>query len=63
MIQYQTPLISNDVDYAILKAFLVFMAFSGIVRAYKDKDVSSKKLGVKMLSIILSHYHYSLEGR
>lgn len=60
MIQYQTPLISNDVDYAILKAFLVFMAFSGIVRAYKDKDVSSKKLGVKMLSIIHSHYHYSL---
>lgn len=61
MVQYQTPLISYSVDYAILKAFLVFMAFSGTVRAYKDKDVSSKKLGVKMLGIVLSRYHYYFE--
>lgn len=60
-IQYHTSLINDSVDYAILKAFLVFMAFSGMVRAYKDNDISPEELSVKMLNIILSSNHYSLD--
>lgn len=56
-IEYHTPLINEGVDSAILKAFLVFIAFSGMLRAYKDKDISAEKLAVKMFSIILSRYH------
>ena len=60
-IEYHTSLINEGVDNAILKAFLVFIAFSGMLRAYKDKDISSEKLAVKMFSIILSRYHLSNE--
>lgn len=60
MIQYDTPLISKSADYAILKAFLVFIAFSGIVNAYKGKDISSEKLASKMLNIILARYTTSI---
>ena len=34
MIQYNAPLFSETLDAAILKAFLIYMAFSGMVKSY-----------------------------
>ena len=59
MIQYNIPLIDDKVDNAILKAFLVYLAFFGIVKAYKDKDVTTNTLAKKMLTIVLATSSYS----
>lgn len=59
MMQYHTPLVSDTVDFAILKAFLVYMAFSGMVKSYRDKSISSAVLSAKMLNIILASNRYS----
>lgn len=59
MIQYHAPLFSETVDFAILKAFLVYMAFSGMVKSYRDKSISSDVLSVKMLNVILASCRYS----
>lgn len=59
MIQYHAPLFSEIVDSAILKAFLVYMAFSGMVKSYQGKSISSDVLSAKMLSMILASNRYS----
>lgn len=59
MIQYHAPLFSEIVDSAILKAFLVYMAFSGMVKSYRDKSISTDVLSVKMLSVIFACNRYS----
>lgn len=59
MIQYHTPLFSDTVDSAILKAFLVYMAFSGMVKSFRDKSISSDVLSAKMLNVILASNRYS----
>lgn len=59
MIQYHAPLFSEIVDSAILKAFLVYMAFSGMVKSYQGKSISSDVLYAKMLSMILASNRYS----
>lgn len=51
-IQYNEPLITIDIDSAILKAFLVFIAFSNMVNKSKDVEIKTKPLLSKMIRLI-----------
>lgn len=53
-IQYNKPFLTEDIDGAILKSFLVFIAFSNVVTKSKDVDLEAKSLLEKMLRLISS---------
>lgn len=54
-IQYNEPLITTNIDSAILKAFLVFIAFSNMVNKSKDVEIKTKPLLDKMIRLITAH--------
>ena len=54
-IQYNEPLITTNIDSAILKAFLVFIAFSNMVNKSKDVKIKTKPLLDKMIRLITTH--------
>lgn len=54
-IQYNEPLITTDIDSAILKAFLVFIAFSNMVNKSKNIEIKVKPLLSKMIRLITTH--------
>ena len=54
-IQYNEPLITTNIDSAILKAFLVFIAFSNMVNKSKDVEIKTKPLLDKMIRLITTH--------
>lgn len=54
-IQYNEPLITTNIDSAILKAFLVFIAFSNMVNKSKDVEIKVKPLLSKMIRLITTH--------
>ena len=56
-IQYNTPLISIAIDNAVLKSFLVFIAFSNMINKSGEVDIESKFLLNKILKLIESHYN------
>lgn len=56
-IQYNTPLISIATDNAVLKSFLVFIAFSNMINKSGEVDIESKFLLNKILKLIESHYN------
>ncbi|EGK02431.1 hypothetical protein [Dysgonomonas gadei] len=54
-VQYNESLITTDVDGAILKAFLVFIAFSNMVNKSKDVEIKAKPLLSKMIRLMTTH--------
>ena len=54
-IQYNEPLITTSIDSAILKAFLVFIAFSNMVSKSKETEIEVKPLLDKMIRLITTH--------
>ena len=54
-IQYAEPLITNSIDSAILNAFLVFMAFSNMVKNSKSVELKIKPLMEKIIRLITTH--------
>lgn len=54
-IQYDEPLITASIDGAILKAFLVFIAYSNMISKSKDVEVKTKPLLNKMIRLITTH--------
>ncbi|HBN04862.1 MAG TPA: hypothetical protein DD434_03605, partial [Bacteroidales bacterium] len=54
-IQYNEPLITINVDGAILKAFLVFIAFSNMVSKSKDVEIKAKPLLSKIIRLMTTH--------
>jgi hypothetical protein len=56
-IQYNTPLMSIAIDNAVLKSFLVFIAFSNMINKSGEVDIESKFLLNKILKLIESHYN------
>lgn len=53
-IQYKDYLIDKEIDGAILKAFLVFIAYSNMVVKSRDVDIQAKDLLKKMLELIIT---------
>lgn len=53
-IQYHQPLITTDIDNSILKAFLVFIAFTNMRGKSKEVELDSKELLTKMIKLINS---------
>ena len=53
-IQYHQPLITTDIDSSILKAFLVFIAFTNMRGKSKEVELDSKELLTKMIKLINS---------
>lgn len=51
-IQYNEPLIKENVDSAVLKSFIVFIAFSNMVAKSKETEIEAKPLLTKMLQLI-----------
>lgn len=54
-IQYNEPLIRADIDGAILKAFLVFIAYSNMISKSKDVEIKTKPLLEKIMRLITTH--------
>jgi len=54
-IQYEKSLITTNIDGAILKAFLVFIAYSNMISKSKDVEIKAKPLLDKMLRLITTH--------
>ena len=54
-IQYNEPLITTNIDSTILKAFLVFIAFSNMVNKSKDVEIKTKPLLDKMIRLITTY--------
>lgn len=54
-IQYNEALISQDLDKAVLKAFLVFIAYSNMVGKSKEVEIKSKPLLDKIIRLITIH--------
>jgi len=54
-IQYHQPLITTDIDNSILKAFLVFIAFTNMRGKSKEVELDSKELLTKMIKLITTH--------
>ena len=54
-IQYHQPLITTDIDSSILKAFLVFIAFTNMRGKSKEVELDSKELLTKMIKLITTH--------
>lgn len=54
-IQYNEVLISNDIDKAILKAFLVFIAYSNFVSKSKEVKIESSTLLNKIVKLFNTH--------
>ena len=57
LIQYNRPLISVGIDNAVLKSFLVFLAFSNMINKSKEVDMEAKSLLGKIFRLIKSHYN------
>ena len=55
LIQYNRPLISVGIDNAVLKSFLVFLAFSNMINKSKEVDMKAEALLGKMLRLMKSH--------
>lgn len=51
-IQYNEPLIKENIDSAVLKSFIVFIAFSNMVAKSKETEIEAKPLLTKMLQLI-----------
>lgn len=54
-LQYKGYLISEDIDSAILKAFLVFIACTNMIVKSREVDVDSKELLARMLNLMDAH--------
>lgn len=54
-IQYNEPLITVNIDAAILKAFLVFIAYSNMISKSKDVEIKAKPLLDKIIKLITTH--------
>jgi len=54
-IQYNEPLITANIDGAILKAFIVFIAFSNMVSKSKDVEIKTKPLLNKIIRLMTTH--------
>lgn len=54
-IQYNEPLITSDIDGAILKAFIVFIAFSNMINKSKDVEIKTKPLLSKVIRLMTTH--------
>ena len=52
-IQYHSPLISIEIDNAILKSFLVFIACSNMLTKSKEVEVEAKELFVKIIKLFI----------
>ena len=57
LIQYNKPLITVAIDNAVLKSFLVFLAFSNMINKSKEVDMEAKSLLGKIIRLIKSHYN------
>lgn len=57
LIQYNKPLITVAIDNAVLKSFLVFLAFSNMINKSKEVDMEAKSLLGKIFRLIKSHYN------
>ena len=55
LIQYNRPLISVDIDNAVLKSFLVFLAFSNMINKSKEVDMKAEALLGRMLRLMKFH--------
>lgn len=54
-IQNHQPLITADIDSSILKAFLVFLAYTNMRGKSKEVELDSKELLTKMIKLITTH--------
>ncbi len=54
-IEYNESFITTSVDGAILKAFLVFIAFTNMVSKSKEVEVEAKPLLDKMIRLMITH--------
>lgn len=54
-LQNKASLISPDFDEAVLKAFLVFIAYSNVVRHYKDVQFDIRTFIVKIFKLMFTH--------
>ena len=52
-IQYHSPLISTEIDNAILKSFIVFIAFSNMVAKSKEAKIDPKELFTKIIKLFI----------
>ena len=57
LIQYNKPLITIAIDNAVLKSFLVFLAFSNMVNKSKEVDMKADSLLGKILRLMKSHHN------
>ena len=55
-IQYNRPLITVAIDNAVLKSFLIFIAFSNMINKSNQLDIEAKILLNKIIKLITSHY-------
>lgn len=55
-IQYNRPLITVAIDNAVLKSFLIFIAFSNMINKSNQVDIEAKTLLNKIIKLITSHY-------
>lgn len=51
-IEYNTPLLTAEYDAAIMKAFLVFIAYSNMITKSKDVEIQIKPLFNKMIKLM-----------
>ena len=57
LIQYNEPLITVAIDNAVLKSFLVFLAFSNMINKSKEVDMKADSLLGKILRLMKSHHN------
>lgn len=50
-IEYETDLINKDIDFVIMKSFLVFLAFSTMMQRSRETDINTKELLTKVLGL------------
>jgi len=53
-LQYATFLISSEIDAAVTKAFLIFIAYTNMLSKSSEVDINSKDLLVKVLRLLFS---------
>ena len=51
-VEYNTPLLTAEYDAAIMKAFLVFIAYSNMITKSKDVEIQIKPLFNKMIKLM-----------
>jgi hypothetical protein len=53
-IQYATFFISSDIDAAVTRAFLIFIAYTNMISKSSEVDINSKELLTKIVRLLLS---------